>query len=52
MPGSVIREVSGTDATHCLVVGYRCGLLVRALRPPPVLIGHCLGGFVVQILLD
>jgi pimeloyl-ACP methyl ester carboxylesterase len=26
--------------------------LVRALDPPPVIIGHCLGGLVVQILLD
>ena len=26
--------------------------LVRALYPPPVIIGHCLGGLVVQILLD
>jgi pimeloyl-ACP methyl ester carboxylesterase len=26
--------------------------LIRALDPPPVIIGHCLGGLVVQILLD
>jgi pimeloyl-ACP methyl ester carboxylesterase len=26
--------------------------LIRALDPPPVVIGHCLGGLVVQILLD
>lgn len=26
--------------------------LIRALDPPPAIIGHCLGGLVVQILLD
>ena len=26
--------------------------LIRALDPPPVIIGHCLGGLVVQILLN
>jgi len=28
------------------------GHLIRELDPPPALIGHCLGGLVVQILLD
>jgi alpha-beta hydrolase superfamily lysophospholipase len=26
--------------------------LIRALHPPPVIMGHCLGGLVVQILID
>ena len=26
--------------------------LIRTLDPPPVIIGHCLGGLIVQILLD
>ena len=50
--GELRRDPSVLAGLSIARITAHYGLLVRALRPPPVLIGHCLGGLVVQILLD
>jgi len=43
---SVIAGLSVTE------IADHYAYLIRELHPPPALVGHCLGGLVVQVLLD
>ena len=46
------RDSSGIARLRVTDIAAHYGHLIGGLRPPPALIGHCLGGLVVQILLD
>jgi alpha-beta hydrolase superfamily lysophospholipase len=46
------RDPSGIARLSLAGIAAHYGHLIAGLRPPPALIGHGLGGLVVQILLD
>jgi alpha-beta hydrolase superfamily lysophospholipase len=46
------RDPYGIARLRVTDIAAHYGRLVAGLRPPPALIGHCLGGLVVQVLLD
>ena len=46
------RDPSGIARLRVTDITAHYGHLIGGLSPPPALIGHCLGGLVVQILLD
>lgn len=46
------RDPSGIARLSLAEIADHYSRLIGALRPPPALIGHCLGGLIVQILLD
>jgi alpha-beta hydrolase superfamily lysophospholipase len=46
------RDPSGIARLRVTDIAAHYGHLIGGLSPPPALIGHCLGGLVVQILLD
>jgi alpha-beta hydrolase superfamily lysophospholipase len=46
------RNPSGIARLGVTEIADHYDHLVRALDPPPAIIGHCLGGLVVQILLN
>ena len=50
--GELRRDPSGIARLRLTDIAAHYSHLIGRLSPPPALIGHCLGGLVVQILLD